>query len=175
MSVRIDLILVGLLAASPVLAAESDVFISPDGQLRLQDWGTYVGRDAGVVAADDTVEGKVHRQEDTTLLEQGDTICARSGTTFGIRYRLADSVTDPNWDIMVDTRHPLLVTPSGRSGVSGSYTTTMMRGHTGYTGWTVRYAYEHVAGDYIFTLMHGGAAMLRKTFHVTFDCTVPVS
>lgn len=171
---RIEIIAL-VLASGSAVAAEPDIKISPGGEMGLVDWGTYAGRDTGETVAEDTVEGRVHQQSGTTLLQTGDEICAQAGTSFGIRYRLDAGIADAEWILDVRTTHPLLVAPSGRSGTTGAYQTHILSGSQGYSGWTVRYPYERVAGDYSFSLLHDGRVMLRKTFHVAFDCTVPVS
>jgi hypothetical protein len=164
-----------LLASGPAVAAGPDVDIDPNGEIGLVDWGMYSGRDVGVVMSDTTVEGLWHRIDSVTLLARGTDICASAGTMFGIRYRLTDQAVEDHWDMEVRTEHPLLHAPSGRSGTGGVYATGLARGGDGYSGWTVRYPYEFVPGDYTFTLLRDGAVKLRKTFHVAFDCAAAVS
>lgn len=162
-----------MLAAAPVLAAEPDIDAGPE--IGLLDFGTYSGRDAGVVFSDTTVEGAWHRLDSVKLLERGTDICAGDGTMFGIRYRLSETAAQDFWQIEVHTAHPMLHAPNGRSGIGGVHVTGLLRGDAGYSGWTVRYPYEHVPGDYTFSLVHDGQVKLRKTFHVAFDCVPLVS
>jgi hypothetical protein len=164
-----------LVAAVPAAAALPDVDIDPQGEIGLVDWGLYTGRDAGVVVSDTTVEGLWHRVENVRLVERATEICAGQETMFGIRYRLTDQAAEDHWDLEVRTDHPLLHAPSGRSGMGGTHITSLSRGGNGYSGWTVRYPYEFVAGDYTFTMLHEGRVVLRKTFHVAFDCVPLIS
>ncbi len=178
---RTDLIVIGLLllAASPAAAASPDVSISPDGEMGLIDWGIYDGVDTGETVAENTVAGVMHTTSDLKLVKQATDICAQKGTRFGIRYRLDDQPGKPTDGLpeLIDivTEHPLLQAPSGRSGTRGSYRKLMRRGTRGYTGWSVDLDYERVPGDYTFTLLQNNAVLLRKTLHVSFDCTAPVS
>jgi hypothetical protein len=175
--VRISTVLLALLLALPGLAraAEPDIDVDPDGEIGLVDWGLYSARDVGAVKSDTTVEGLWHEVTDVNLVLQTVNICAGDGTMFGLRYRLTDKVPEPSWELEVQTAHPMLFAPSGRSGNSGFYATALTRGTTGYTGWTVRYPYEHVPGDYTFTLLHDGHVKLRKTFHLEFECVPATS
>jgi hypothetical protein len=173
--VRASLAGLFLLLAAPAWAAPPDVDADPKGEIGLIDWGLYSADDVGSVKSDTTVEGRWHEVTNVHLVQQATSICAGDGTMFGMRYRLGDQVTDPAWELQVQTSHPMLFAPSGRSGNSGFYETTLQVGATGYTGWTVRYPYEHVPGDYTFTLLHDGVVKLRKTFHLEFECTAPMS
>ena len=172
---RISAALLLALLAPPALAAAPDINIDPDGQIGLIDWGMYSGVDVGVVQAPGTVEGLWHEVDGVRLITQTQTICAGEGTMFGIRYRLQAQPGDAAWAMEVRTEHPLLIAPNGRSGTSGDYTTMLGQNATGYSGWTVRYPYEHVPGDYTFSILHDGVVKLRKTFHLEFECTQPVS
>ncbi len=172
---RVSLACLLALLALPAWAAEPDVDVDPDGEIALIDWGLYSAVDVGAVTSDTTVEGLWHEVSDVHLVLQTVSICAGDGTMFGLRYRLTDKVVDSSWDLEVRTAHPMLFAPSGRSGNSGYYATALARGTTGYTGWTVRYPYEHVAGDYTFTLVHAGHVKLRKTFHLEFECVPALS
>jgi len=173
--VRTSLALLLALLAPPALAAPDDLNIDPNGEIGLVDWGLYSGRDVGTVAADGTVEGMWHEVTDVHLVTQTQSICAGDGTMFGIRYRLESQTGDASWTMEVRTDHPLLIAPNGRSGTGGTYSTVLGQNATGYSGWTVRYPYEHVPGDYTFSILHEGAVKLRKTFHLEFDCTQPIS
>jgi len=164
-----------LLLAMPAAAAEPDIDVDPVGEIGLLDWGTYTGRDVGAVSAENTVEGMTHRLSDVKLVQRGTEICAGQDTMFGIRYRLTDKAREDHWALVVETRHPMLHAPNGRSGDRGSYVTGVSHESDGYTGWTVRYPYEFVPGDYSFALLHDGVVKLRKTFHVAFDCVPLVS
>ncbi len=164
-----------LVLTTPALAAPADIDVDPDGEIGLVDWGIYSARDVGAVKSDTTVEGLWHEVTDVHLVTQTVTICAGDGTMFGMRYRLGEQVKEPTWELEVQTAHPMLFAPSGRSGNSGFYATALTSGTTGYTGWTVRYPYEHVPGDYTFTLLHEGQVQLRKTFHLEFECVPAMS
>lgn len=171
------LLAAGLIWVAAPAAAETpaDVVISPDGAMGLIDWGLYEGHDVGSDPAGDTVEGRVHRSDGIVLLRQVMDICAREGTTFGIRYSLSEKPNALPLVLDVTTDHPMLVAPSGRSGTRDVYKKVMRYGSASYNGWTVSFPYEHVPGDYTFSIVANGVVMLRKTFHISFDCNTPVS
>ncbi len=167
------LCLLAVAAAPDTLAPVSgpDIDVAPGGEIGLVDWGLFSGHSVDTVPSEGTVEGAWHHVENLRPIEQTTEICAGAGTMFGIRYRLSDNAADDLWTLEIRTQHPMLHAPSGRSGDTGSYLTHLTRGSLGYTGWTVEYPYEHVPGDYMFSLVHNDQTVIRKTFHVTFACT----
>lgn len=164
-----------LLGTAPAQAAPPDVLESPNREMTMTDWGVYDGIDLGINPARDTVAGTMTNSRIHGLLEQTDRICASDGTRFGIRYRLHGDPNQLPWVLNIQTDHPFLQSPTGRSGSQGTYKRLMRHGTQSYSGWSFAEPYEMVPGDWTFTIIQNDEVMLRKTFHIVFDCGAPTS
>jgi len=134
------------------------------------DAGTYRITAGAGTAEPGTPTGEVTAVDKSTLLEATNTLPAKSGTEFGLRYIVVGKPAAAEVDLDIAITYPAegLTDPAtGRTIHESRYTSTKKIGASEYLGYGIEHDWEAVPGAWTFEIWHGGKRLAYRTFTLT--------
>jgi hypothetical protein len=155
--------LVLLLGLSATAQAQSDARIT------ILDYGIVTGTVGKDVRAPGTATGVTREVTNFKLVRQTETIVARQGVRFGIRYRLDGVPRDKVLKAKCITRFPAggVTTPKGENVTADEFDCELEGGDANWRSYTFDEAWELVPGDWVMEFWYGGQKIGEKRFAVT--------
>jgi hypothetical protein len=133
----------------------------------ITEYGVFKAEAVQKVGAADTSLKHVVTLGGVTLVEQTESIVAKKGLRFGIRYRVKGADLEITV-VTIKLRHPAMTNPKTRK------TFTLEQWHQkpkadglGYAGFTMDSDWEIVSGDWTFEVWADGSKLAEKSFSVT--------
>lgn len=145
------------------------------GILVLDDAGIYAATTARTVATPTTSSGTMEITHNDVLVQSTHDICAVLGTHFGFRYHLSGVLPAPSLRVMVRIAHPPLRAWHGGAQSVDTLETALYAGEPHLSGWIFRDPAKLVDGEWRFTILHDGRALLEQRFQIRTGCGSPVS
>ena len=167
-------LLTSLLLLLPLVAAAAQEPVA----IAITAYGTYTSKLQSKDPTDTAVTGFINRVTDVKLIEQTDKLCARLGLDFGLDYLVHGTTAGVRpgapVELQMVTRFPApgIVDPQGRRFATSTYTQQTSIGGTGYRSYTFEYAWEIVAGEWVFEFHHRGRKIAEQRFTVATACGI---
>ena len=131
------------------------------------EYGVFKAEPAKKVVGAGTSLGHMVTLEKITLVEQTESIVAKKGLRFGIRYRVKGA--DPETTVVtIKLRHPAMTNPkTGKTFTLEQWTPKPKVDGFSYAGFTMDSDWEMVSGDWTFEVWADGSKLAEKSFSVT--------
>lgn len=151
-----------LLALSATAQARAELRIT------VIDYGIISGKDGKDVAAPGTATGVTREVTNFKLVRQAETIAAKQGTRFGIRYRLDGAPRGKTLNVKCITRFPAggVTNSKGQKVEADEFDCEIKGGEVTWRSYTFDEPWELVAGDWNLEFWYGGKKIGEKRFAV---------
>ncbi len=157
-----------LLLAFALPASASDL-------ISMTDAGIYGLSGQQEVQDPDTTSGKRDVGGSTVLIQRTTTICARLGTSFGVRFTLSQEAGIDALPVDVAIVHPPMTNYSGGLQSEDHMLSALQAGKAHYYGWTFADPAKLLSGRWHITVSHGGHVLADQPFELDFTCSKLVS
>ena len=150
-----------------VLSATAQAQTEP--RITVIDYGIISGKDGKTVPTPGTATGFMREVTNFKLVRQAETIVAKQGTRFGIRYRLDGVPRNKTLNMKCITRFPAggVTNPKGQKVEADEFDCDVKGGEVTWRSYTFDEPWELVAGDWNLEFWYGGKKIGEKRFAVT--------
>ena len=160
------------LVAPSVLAGS--LTVDPSA-LSADEWGVYTAEKIETVLEPSNSSGKREKSRNETLLLLTHDICAALGTYFGFRYHLTGAVPVASLRVNIRITHPPLPSWRGGTQTEDTFDDSVEEGQSRFAGWVFRDPRKLVDGEWHFTVMSQGRALLEQDFRIRTACAPAIS
>ena len=143
-------------------------------EIIITEFGTYTSTLQYKEPSETAATGFVNRVTNIRLVEQTDRICARIGLSFGLYYQVIGTPEGAPVDLQMVSRYPApgVIDAKGRQHPISTFTSKSAIGSTSYRSFTFEYAWEMLAGEWVFEFHHKGRKVAEKKFTVATACGI---
>lgn len=142
--------------------------------ITITEFGVYTSKLQYKEPSETAATGFINRVTDIKLVEQTDKICARIGLSFGVYYQVTGTPVGAPVVLQMVSRYPApgVVDAKGRHHAISTFTSNGTVGATSFRSFTFEYAWEMLAGEWVFEFHHKGRKVAETRFTVATACGI---
>jgi len=165
---------IGFISLSPIIIILSilvykEMETKKISQASIVEYGIYHSTISDSTVTDDISKSKSNFVKDVYLIEQTDTIIAKIGNSFGIRYLINGSPDGASIPLKIYNLFPMPGIVDKKANTVKYFTFRNVNrtiGDTSYTGFTFEHDYELLPGNRKYQILFDDSIIVEKTFTI---------